>query len=119
MIIFIIVIVNADSRHSISPLVAKSNWKSSSLLSLGDGVEDRTSNNEDSAYTDLNREAGYYSELILKLRTLTEKDIRESDITSKGIYENEGFEDICLMFEHKILDLLLHELVNEVVQLSI
>ena len=34
------------------------------------------------------------------------------------MYEYEDFEEICLVFEHKILDLLLHELVNEIVEFS-
>ena len=103
-----------------SPLTSKTKWKSSSLPSLSDGVEDSASNTKGCACanTDINTEAEYYSELMSKLHTLTEKDIRELDCTTKRMYEYEDFEEICLVFEHKILDLLLHELVNEVVELS-
>ncbi|XP_019462634.1 PREDICTED: uncharacterized protein LOC109361589 isoform X2 [Lupinus angustifolius] len=91
-----------DNSHSTSPLG-------------DDGVEEKTNNIKGCAYTDLNREAEYYSEVFMKLHTLTEKDIRESNITPKN---NEGFEEICLLFEDKILDLLLHEFVDEVVGIS-
>lgn len=84
-------------------------------LSLDDGVDEKASNNKGYAYTDVNREAEYYSELMRKLRTLTEKDMRESDCTSKRVCEtdHQGFEEICSVFEHKIFDLLLNEVVNE------
>ncbi|OIW19105.1 hypothetical protein TanjilG_08905 [Lupinus angustifolius] len=79
-----------ENSHNTSPLTSTSKWKSSSLLSLGNGdIEGKASNNESCAYTDLNREAEYYSELLLKLRTLTEKDIRESNNNPNCIYGNE------------------------------
>ncbi|KAG5042357.1 hypothetical protein JHK87_006272 [Glycine soja] len=92
-------------------------WGSPSLLSLGEEVEDSASTNEGYTFIDVNKEAEYYSELMLKLRTLTEQDIRESDCTSKRVRETENFGDICLMFEHKIFDHLLYEVVNEVLEL--
>ncbi|KAK7287451.1 hypothetical protein RIF29_00729 [Crotalaria pallida] len=112
--VFVLENDSTDNRHCTSPLASKK-WKSSSLLSIGNDVEDKASHHRSCACGHLNREAEYYSELLMKLHTLTEKDIRESDITPKRMYENEGFQEICLFFEHKILDLLLHEFVNEVV----
>lgn len=84
---------------------------------MGEEVEDSASTNEGYTFIDVNKEAEYYSELMLKLRTLTEQDIRESDCTSKRVRETENFGDICLMFEHKIFDHLLYEVVNEVLEL--
>ncbi|KAE9611054.1 hypothetical protein Lal_00015972 [Lupinus albus] len=105
-----------DTNHY--PFLHETNFidNSHSTSHLGDDVvEDKTNNIKGCAYTDLNKEAEYYSELLMKLHTLTQKDIRESNITPK---KNEAFEEICLLFEHKILDLLLHEFVNEVVGIS-
>ncbi|CAL0306229.1 unnamed protein product [Lupinus luteus] len=108
-----------ENSHNTSPLTLKSKCKSSSLLSFGNVVvEDKTSNNEGCAYNDLNREVEYYSELLLKLRILTEKDIRESNNNPTCMYGNEGYEEICLLFEQNFLDLLLDEFVDDVVGLS-
>ncbi|XP_057459188.1 uncharacterized protein LOC130749841 [Lotus japonicus] len=95
---------------------SKPKWKSSLLLPLflEDGVEERKNNDKCLAYTDSNSEAEYFSELMMKVCTLVEKDIRESDCTLK----TENFEAICLEFEHKIFDHLLYEVVNEIVELS-
>ncbi|RDX63667.1 hypothetical protein CR513_57871, partial [Mucuna pruriens] len=100
-----------DFLDGTSTMTSKSKW------SLGDGVEESASSNKGYAFIDVNKEAEYYLELMLKLRTLTEQDITESDCTSKRIRESENFGDICLMFEHKIFDLLLYEVVNEVLEL--
>ncbi|XP_027337914.1 uncharacterized protein LOC113851596 [Abrus precatorius] len=105
-----------DSLDGTSPIASKSKWESSSLLSLSDGVEERASTNNGYACTDANKEAEYYSELMLKLSTLTKQDIGELDCTLKRICGSESFEEICLVFEHKIFDLLLYEVVNEVLQ---
>ncbi|CAL0324709.1 unnamed protein product [Lupinus luteus] len=105
-----------DDSHGTSPLASRSKLKSSSIVSLGDDdVEEKTNNIKGCAYTDLNREAEYYSEVLIKIHSLTEKDIREANITPK---KHEGFEEICLLFEDKILDLLLHEFVDEIVGIS-
>lgn len=105
----------ADGPSSVASKSKK--WGSPSLLSLGEEVEDSASTNEGYTFIDVNKEAEYYSELMLKLRTLTEQDIRESDCTSKRVRDIESFGDICLMFEHKIFDHLLYEVVNEVIEL--
>ncbi|KAK7390371.1 hypothetical protein VNO78_25676 [Psophocarpus tetragonolobus] len=99
-----------------SSIASKSKWESPSLLSLDHDIEDSASTNKDHTFIDVNKEAEYYSELMLKLRTITEQDIRESDCTSKNIHESESFRDICFMFEHKIFDHLLYEVVNEVLE---
>lgn len=100
-----------------STVASKSKWESPSLLSLSDEVEDSTSTNKGYAFNDVDKETEYYLELMLKLRTLTEQDIRESICTTKCIRESGSFENICLMFEHKIFDHLLYEVVNEVIEL--
>ncbi|KAL1331024.1 hypothetical protein HN51_048278 [Arachis hypogaea] len=106
------------SLDATQPLPSNSKWKSSPLRSSSDGIEATRSNEKDGAYAniDINGEVEYYSELFLKLCTMIEKDIRELDCTTKHVHED--FEQICLVFEHKILDLLLHELVNDIVELS-
>ncbi|XP_020233441.1 uncharacterized protein LOC109813630 [Cajanus cajan] len=107
-----------DFLDGTSTLASKLKWESPSLLSLNDGVEDSASTtNKGYSFIDVNKDAEYYFELMLKLRTLTEQDITELNCTSKHIRESESFEDICLMFEHKIFDLLLYEVVNEVLEL--
>lgn len=107
-------LIAADGTSTIAS--SKPKWKSSLLLPLflEDGVEERKNNDKCLAYTDSNSEAEYFSELMMKVCTLVEKDIRESDCTLK----TENFEAICLEFEHKIFDHLLYEVVNEIVELS-
>lgn len=83
------------------------------MLSLDCDVEDSASTNKDYTFIDVNKEAEYLSEMMLQLRTLTEHDVRESDCTLKRMRESESFRDICLVFEHKIFDHLLYEVVNE------
>ena len=102
-----------------STIASNPKWKCSLLpvFSVGE-VEDRKKNDKCLANTDANREAEYFSELMMKVGTLTDKDIRESDCTLKHIRDTENFEAICLEFEHKIFDHLLYEVVNEVVELS-
>ncbi|KAK7339893.1 hypothetical protein VNO77_20579 [Canavalia gladiata] len=96
-----------------SPLMSKP--KSSELLFLDDNVEGRTSKDKGYAYPDIKREKGYFSELIVKLCKLTENDVRESFCTQMRACETETFEEICLACEHKIFDILLNEVVNELV----
>ena len=85
----------ADGSSSLT-----SKWESPSLLSLGDDVEDNASTNEGYTFIDVNKEAEYYSELMLKLRTLTEQDIRESDCTSKRVRETENFVELQILPQH-------------------
>ncbi|KAJ1416223.1 hypothetical protein SESBI_17396 [Sesbania bispinosa] len=67
-----------------STLASKSKWKSSMPVSLDYGIKEGGSNNKGYAYTDINRGAEYYSDIMLKLRTFAEEDIiRESDCTTK------------------------------------
>ncbi|KAL2337740.1 hypothetical protein Fmac_012186 [Flemingia macrophylla] len=106
-----------DFLGGTSSVAPKLKWESPSLLSVNNGVEDSASTNKGYAFIDVNKEAEYYFELMLKLRTLTEQDIAELDCTSKHIRESESFGDICLVFEHKIFDLLLYEVVNDVLEL--
>lgn len=97
-----------------STLPLKSKRKSKSLLpvSLEEDVEEKVNNNKGYApHTDINREAEYYSDLMLKLRSLTEESIRESDCTSK----TQSLEEICMVFEQTIFDHLVFEFLNEVV----
>ncbi|MED6121499.1 hypothetical protein PIB30_030806 [Stylosanthes scabra] len=119
-------VLDVNDCHSLNgtidatlPLASNPKWKSSPLRSSKDGIEDTRTNKNGGAYANIDingEEVEYYSELFLKLCTMIEKDIKELDCTTKHVHED--FEDICLVFEHKILDLLLHELVNDVVELS-
>ncbi|CAJ2655984.1 unnamed protein product [Trifolium pratense] len=105
------------SGRSTSILASKSKRKSKSLLevSLDEDVNEKANNNKSYyAHTDINREAEYYSDLMLKLRILTEESIKETDCTSKG----ESLEEIVLVFEQTVFDHLLLELLNEVVEFS-
>lgn len=87
-------------------------------VTLNESDEEKAGNNKGYADTDVNREAEYYSELMHKIRTLTEENIRETDCTSKGMCGTESVEEICMVFAHKIFDLLLFEVVNEVLEFS-
>lgn len=79
---------------------------------MEEDVEDKANNNKGYASnTDINREAEFYSDLMLKIRSLADESIKESDST----YKDESFEEICLVFEETILDSLLFEVLNEVV----
>ncbi|TKY65818.1 hypothetical protein E2542_SST08680 [Spatholobus suberectus] len=93
-----------------SPLMSKTKWESSELLFLGDNVGDRASKEKGYSYPDINRKEEYLSELMVKLRNLTENDIRESDCTGKRMCESESYKEICLEYEHKIFDILLDEM---------
>ncbi|KAL5072878.1 hypothetical protein RYX36_011862 [Vicia faba] len=95
-------------------LASKSKRKSKSLLevSLDEDVEEKANNNKGYAsHTDINREAELYSDLMLKIRSLTEESINKSDST----YKAESFEEICFVFEETIFDTLLFEVLNELV----
>ncbi|WJX49032.1 hypothetical protein P8452_35520 [Trifolium repens] len=102
-------------------LASKSKRKSKSLLpvtvslDLDEDVNDKANNNKGYyAHTDINREADYYSDLMLKLRILTEETINETDYTSK----TQSLEEIVLVFEQLVFDNLLLELLNELVEFS-
>jgi hypothetical protein len=103
-------------------LASKSKRKSKSLLPVtvsldldDEDVNDKANNNKGYyAHTDINREAEYYSDLMLKLRILTEETIKETDCTSK----TQSLEEIVLVFEQLVFDNLLLELLNEVVEFS-
>ncbi|KAK7294705.1 hypothetical protein RJT34_17598 [Clitoria ternatea] len=100
--------------------MSKTKLESSEQQFLVDcSVEDRASkNNKGYSCADINREKEYISEVMLKLRKLTENDLRESDRKLKGMCDTETLEEICLAYEHTIFDILLHELVSELVELS-
>ncbi|BAT97400.1 hypothetical protein LR48_Vigan11g113600 [Vigna angularis] len=102
-----------DFLDGSSTTASKSKRVSPSMLSLDGDVEDSASTNKDHTFIDVNKEAEYLSEMMLQIRTLTEHDVRESDCTLKRMRESESFRDICLVFEHKIFDHLLYEVVNE------
>ncbi|MED6221449.1 hypothetical protein PIB30_054824, partial [Stylosanthes scabra] len=93
-----------NSIDATLPLASNTKWKPSPLRSSSDGIEGTRSNKNGGAYAniDINGEVEYYSELFLKLCTMIEKDIRELDCTTKHVHED--FEEICFVFEHKILD---------------
>ncbi|CAJ1948482.1 unnamed protein product [Sphenostylis stenocarpa] len=95
-------------------LGSNSKRESPSLLSMD---ADSASTDKDYTFIDVNKEAEYFSELLLQIRTLAEDDVRESDCTSKHIRESESFRDICFVFELKILDHLLYEVVDEISEL--
>ncbi|RDX59005.1 hypothetical protein CR513_61931, partial [Mucuna pruriens] len=101
-----------------SPLMPKTKWESSEQVLLGDNVRDRASKDKGYSYPDINRKKEYLSESMVKLHYLTERDIRESDYTRKRVCESESYKEICLKCEHKIFDILLHEVVDELVELS-
>lgn len=67
--------------------------------------------------------AADYIELAETLRRLTEKDLSQSYWSSSTNGKNEKlhcewFEEICMDFEQPILDLLLHEVFSELVEIS-
>lgn len=97
-----------------------SKWEISEPILLGDSVEDRANKNKGHAYPHTNRGKEHLSELMLKLRTLTENDIRELDCTQKRklCETDESFEELCLAYEHEIFAILLHEVINELVELQ-
>ncbi|XP_048319630.1 uncharacterized protein LOC125418965 isoform X2 [Ziziphus jujuba] len=59
-----------------------------------------------------------YIELANQLNRLTDENIKESNWTSKDMLEFEGFdEEICMEFERKIVDNLLHQLIDELLEI--
>lgn len=98
-------------------LKTKTKWEFSELL-LDDDVGDRRSKDKECSYPDINQKKECLSELRKKLCKFTEEDFRETDFTRKGVCEGENYEEICLEYEHKIFDILLHQVVNELVELS-
>ncbi|KOM37510.1 hypothetical protein LR48_Vigan03g089200 [Vigna angularis] len=103
-----------DYRRHLKP---KTKWEFSELL-LDDDVGDRASKDKECSYPDINQKKECLSELREKLCKFTENDFRESDFTRKRVCEGENYDEICLEYEHKIFDILLHQLVNELVELS-
>nr|KYP34793.1 hypothetical protein KK1_044198 [Cajanus cajan] len=92
-------------------------WECSEQLLLGDkNVGDRASKDKGFSYLDITRNTEYLSELTVNLRNLVENDIRESDFTGKRMCESESYRETCLEYEHKIFDILLHEVVNELLE---
>ncbi|KAI4353367.1 hypothetical protein L6164_002325 [Bauhinia variegata] len=98
-----------------SPLGSKSKWKSSKEATFSsNGIDESGSKNK--AYYKSFEEAEYYTELMLKLCRLTEEDIRKSDLKTMTMFDSGTLREICVDFEHKILDLLLHETIHELVE---
>ena len=91
----------------------KIKWESSEQLFTSDNVGDRASKNKGYSYPDINKKEEYLSELMVKLRNLTQNEMRESDFTPKRMCESGSYEEICMEYEHKIFDILLNEVVNE------
>ncbi|CAJ1806166.1 unnamed protein product [Sphenostylis stenocarpa] len=101
-----------------SSLTPKTEWEFSRELFLDDNVGNRASKDKEYSSPDINNKKECLSELTVKLCKCTENDLTESDFTRKHMCEGENYEDICWEYEHKILDILLHEFVNELVELS-
>ncbi|KAG4925266.1 hypothetical protein JHK82_051101 [Glycine max] len=101
-----------------NPVMPKIKWESSEQLFTSDNVGDRASKNKGYSYPDINKKEEYLSELMVKLRNLTQNEMRESDFTPKRMCESGSYEEICMEYEHKIFDILLNEVVNELVELS-
>lgn len=55
----------------------------------------------------------YYTEIFSKVCKLTEEEMKESKWEAKEASKTEYFEEICTEFEQQILNLLLHQVVNE------
>lgn len=55
----------------------------------------------------------YYTEMFSKVCKLTEEEMKESKWEAKEASKTEYFEEICTEFEQQILNLLLHQVVNE------
>ncbi|XVE76564.1 hypothetical protein DITRI_Ditri12bG0183400 [Diplodiscus trichospermus] len=60
-------------------------------------------------------ETEYYMELVGKPWKLTEEDIKFSNWITKKIFTFEDFEEICAEFGEQILDLMLHQVADELV----
>ncbi|KAF7825529.1 ALC-interacting protein [Senna tora] len=77
--------------------------------------EERGRSNNEGKYT----ETEYWLELMEKVMKLTEDEVRESDWRGKKSMfeiESEIYKEISLVFERRIFDLLLGEVVHELVQ---
>lgn len=92
--------------------------KSSGQRYSSEDVEVRGSNNKGSAHTEVNRETEYFTELLMKLRELAENDVKDSDFRVKNMFECESFEEVSSVFEQKIFDMLLREVVDELVEVE-
>ncbi|KAJ7949990.1 ALC-interacting protein [Quillaja saponaria] len=109
------------SSEDSGPIKMNSKWKSEAELFHSGGLEERITKNEACSIMDINGETEFYTELLVKLCRLIEKEMKESDWVKKNmfdLFESGGLEEICISMEHKVLDLLLHEVVNELVELS-
>lgn len=60
-----------------------------------------------------------YTELPSLLWRLTEEDMKESNWIGKNVLEFEGFDlQICVEFERLLVDNLLHQLIDELLEIS-
>ncbi|GMJ03229.1 ALC-interacting protein 1, TON1 Recruiting Motif 29 [Hibiscus trionum] len=93
-----------------------------SVLEINDFSEDSKSLEvklEESFELTDNGENVFHMELVDRPRKLTDEDIKFSNWITKKVFTFEDFEEICVEFEDQILDLMLHQVVDELVGLNV
>ncbi|XP_022742708.1 uncharacterized protein LOC111293918 [Durio zibethinus] len=78
------------------------------------GIGKQEFSNKNFESTDI-EETEYYMESMGRPYKLTEEDIKFSNWITKNVFTFEGFEEICEEFGEQILDLMLHQVADELV----
>ena len=87
----------------------------SARISITEGLGKQEFSKKNFESTDI-EETENYMELVGKPCKLTEEDIKFSNWISKKVFTFEDFEEICAEFGEQILDLMLHQVADELVR---
>lgn len=124
-VIILNIFLTAESRSL--ELKSEKKWSSKSVkhdspamnfsarisITEGLGKQEYTKRNFESTGIE---ETEYYMELVGKPCKLTEEDIKFSNwIEPKTVFTFEDFEDICAEFGEQLLDLMMHQVADELV----
>ncbi|KAL6278149.1 hypothetical protein ACE6H2_021750 [Prunus campanulata] len=100
------------------PMDLNSNMKSSPKAPCIADPEVRTARRKDFEPIKDEDTRDYAELLASKIQRWTEEDLKESNWVTKNVAGFEGYEEICMEFEGLILDMLLHQAIDEFVQIS-
>ncbi|TQD73067.1 hypothetical protein C1H46_041394 [Malus baccata] len=105
------------SGYSI-PMDLNSTVKLSPKAPFSDSSEVKAAKRTDFEPINEEETRGYAKLLASKIQNWSEVDLKESNWVAKNVVGFEGFEEICEEFEGRILDTLLHQAIDEFIEIS-
>ncbi|XP_068318540.1 uncharacterized protein [Pyrus communis] len=105
------------SGYSI-PMDLNSTVKPSPKAPFSDSSEVKAAKRKDFEPINEEETRDYAKLLASKIQNWTEEDLKESNWVAKNVVGFEGFDEICEEFEGRILDTLLHQAIDEFIEIS-